>query len=50
MRFANVDLKKISTVFVVFVEFYEVTDPATKWRSSVAAEDQDERFFADAIT
>jgi hypothetical protein len=49
MRFANIDLKKIGAVFVVFVEFYEVADPATKRRSSVAAENEDERLFADAI-
>ena len=49
MRFADVDLKKIDTVFVVFVKFYEVADPATKRRSSVAAEDEDERLLADAI-
>jgi hypothetical protein len=49
MRFANIDLKKIGAVFVIFVEFYEVADPATKRRSSVAAEDENERLFADPI-
>src|SRR5579864_8450131 len=49
MRFADIDLKKIGAVFVVCVKFDEVADPATKWRSSVTAENQDERFCADAI-
>jgi hypothetical protein len=49
MRFANIDLKEIGAVFVVRVKFDEVADPATKRRSSVAAENQDERFCADAI-
>jgi hypothetical protein len=50
MRLANIDLKKIGAVSVILVELYEVADPATKWRSSVAAEDEDEWFFAEAIT
>jgi hypothetical protein len=50
VRFADIDLKKIGAVFVVVVESYQVADPATKRRSSVAAENQDERLFADAIT
>jgi hypothetical protein len=49
MRFANIDLKKIGAVFVIFVEFYEVADPATKRRSSVAAEDEDERLLAEVV-
>jgi hypothetical protein len=50
MRFANIDLKKVGAVFVIFVKFYQVADPATKRRSSVAAEDEDERLSAEAIT
>jgi hypothetical protein len=50
MRFAYIDLKKIGAVFVIFVEFYEVADPATKRRSSVTAENKDKRLFAEAIT
>jgi hypothetical protein len=49
MGFANIDLKKIGAVFVIIVQFYKVADPATKRRSSVAAENKDERLFADAI-
>jgi hypothetical protein len=49
MRFANINLKEIGAVFVVCVKFYEVADPAPKWWSGVAAENQDERFCADAI-
>jgi hypothetical protein len=49
MRFANINLEEIGAVFVVRVKFDEVADPATKWRSSVAAENQDERLCADAI-
>jgi len=49
VRFTNIDLKEIGAVFVISVKFDEVADPATKWRSSVAAENQDERFCADAI-
>jgi hypothetical protein len=49
VRFANINLKKIGAIFVVFIKFYQVADPATKWRSSVAAENQDERPCSDAI-
>jgi hypothetical protein len=49
MRFANINLQKIGAVFVVIVEIDEVADPATEWRSSVAAENQDERLCTDAI-
>jgi hypothetical protein len=49
VSFADIDLKEIGAVFVVVIKFYEVADPATEWRSSVAAENQDERFCSDAI-
>ena len=49
VRFADIDLKKVGAVSVVVIELYKVADPATKRRSSVAAEDEDERLFSDAI-
>jgi len=49
MRLTDIYLQKIRAVFVISVEFYQVADPATEGRSSVAAENQDQRFDSDAI-
>jgi hypothetical protein len=49
VRFPDINLKKLGAIFVVFIKFYEVADPATEWRSSVAAENQNERFWSDAF-
>jgi hypothetical protein len=43
MRFANVDGQKVGMIFIVFVNFDDVTDLATKRRSSVTAEDHHQR-------
>jgi hypothetical protein len=49
MRFADVDGKKVSVIFVVVVERSDVADLATEGRSGKAAEDQDERFLASTL-
>ena len=43
MCFADVNGEEIRSIFVVVVNLDHVTDVATEGRSSVAAEDQDER-------
>lgn len=47
MRFANVDRQKICPVLVVVVDFDEISNLAAERRSSVAAENQNERLLAD---
>jgi hypothetical protein len=43
MRFADIDRKEIGVVFIIVVNLHHVTDVAAEGRSSVAAEDNDER-------
>ncbi len=49
MGFAHVDRQEIGVIFVIVVNLHHVTDVAAKWRSSVAAEDNDERASAGAF-
>ena len=49
MRFANVHGQEVGVVFVVFKNLNHVADVAPEGRSSVAAEDEDERFGAGAL-
>jgi len=49
MSFAHVHRQKIGVIFVVIVNLHHVTDVAAERRSSVAAEDDDERSRASAF-
>jgi hypothetical protein len=49
VSFADVNGQKVGVIFVVVVKLDHVTDVAAKWRSSVAAEDDDERAAASAF-
>jgi len=49
MSFANVNSEEIGVIFVVVVNLHHVTDVAAEGRSSVAAEDDDERASAGAF-
>jgi len=47
--FAHVNREEVGVIFVVVVNLHHVTDVAAEWRSSVAAEDHDERASAGAF-
>ena len=49
MRFAHVDGQEIGVVFVIVVNPDDVADLATKWRSSVTAENDHQRAATDAF-
>jgi hypothetical protein len=49
VSFANVDGEEVGVIFVVVVNLHHVTDVAAEGRSSVAAEDDDERAAACAF-
>ena len=49
MSFADVDSQKIGVILVVVVNLHHVTDVASKGRSSVAAEDDNERASTGAL-
>jgi hypothetical protein len=49
MRFADVDGQEISFIFVVVVNLDHVSDVAPERRSSVAAEDDNQRPSAGAL-
>jgi hypothetical protein len=49
MRFAHVDGEEVRVIFVVVVNLYDVADLATKWRSSIAAENDHQRAAADSF-
>jgi hypothetical protein len=49
MRFADIDRQKIGVVFVIVEDLDDVTDLATKGRSSKAAENENERFAGGAF-
>lgn len=49
MRFANIDGEEIRPVFIVVIDVDEISNLAAEWRSSVAAENQDQRLFADPL-
>jgi hypothetical protein len=47
MRFANVDGEEVRAVFVLIIDFDEISNLAAEWRSSVAAENEHQRFLTD---
>ncbi len=49
MRFANIDGEEIRPVFIVVIDVDEISNLAAEWRSSVAAENQDQRLFANPL-
>jgi hypothetical protein len=49
MSFANVNSQKIGAVFIVIVNFDEISNLAAERRSSIAAENQHQRALADAF-
>ncbi len=49
MRFANVHSQEIGAIFILVVNLDEISNLAAEGRSSVAAENHDERAFADAL-
>jgi hypothetical protein len=49
MRFANVHGQKLGAIFIVVVNLDEISNLAAEGRSSVAAENHDERTLADAL-
>ena len=49
VSFADVDGQKVGVIFIVVVNLHHVTDVAAEGRSSVAAEDDDERAAAGAF-
>ena len=49
MRFLDIDRQKIRPVLVILINFRDLLDRASKWRSSVASENQNQRFAIDVI-
>ena len=49
MRFANVHGQEIGAIFIVVINLDEISNLAAEGRSSVAAENQDQRAFANAL-
>lgn len=49
MRFANVHSQEIGAIFILVINLDEISNLAAERRSSVAAENHDERAFADAL-
>jgi hypothetical protein len=49
MRFADVHGEKIGAILIVVIQSDEVAYLAAKWRSGVAAENENQRALADAV-